>query len=307
MGARTKFKTSLKKHLRLVTAAEPVQRAGHGLVTRARGGNVASVETSGPNVDDAIDAALEELDLDEDQVDLEILSEGGDGQPARVRATPRSEISTESVAERDLGEGVEGEWDESLATAGREIVEDLLDYMGFPGEVDVLKAGKENGTPTLTLAIVDGESMGALIGRRGETLQAFQFITQLLVNRRLGHWTRVLLDIEGYRSRRERYLKDTALRAAEKAMRYRDAQELDPMIPSERRIVHLTLADHESVTTHSVGEGDNRRVIVEATPQYVEAHGGPAERSERPPDRGSSGGPAARGGGGGGGGFSRGG
>ena len=56
---------------------------------------MASVETSGPNVDDAIDAALEELDLDEDQVDLEILSEGGDGQPARVRATPRSEISTE--------------------------------------------------------------------------------------------------------------------------------------------------------------------------------------------------------------------
>ena len=93
------------------------------------------------------------------------------------------------------------------------------------------------------MAIVDGESMGALIGRRGETLQAFQFITQLLVNRRLGHWTRVLLDIEGYRSRRERYLKDTALRAAEKAMRYRESIELDPMIPSERRIVHLTLAE----------------------------------------------------------------
>src|SRR3989440_148213 len=223
MGARTKFKTSLKKHLRLVTAAE-------------------------------------------------------------------------SVAERDIGEGVEGEWDESLATAGREIVEDLLDYMGFPGEVDVLRAGKENDTPTLTMAVVDGESMGALIGRRGETLQAFQFITQLLVNRRVGHWTRVLLDIEGYRSRRERYLKDTALRAAEKAMRYREQIELDPMIPSERRIVHLTLATHEFVTTHSEGEGDNRRVIVEPTPDYVTQHGGPVKRSERPPERGSSGGPAAPGG-----------
>jgi predicted RNA-binding protein Jag len=168
--------------------------------------------------------------------------------------------------------------------------------MGFPGDVDVLGAGKENGTPTLTMAIVDGDSMGALIGRRGETLQAFQFITQLLVNRRLGHWTRVLLDIEGYRSRRERYLKDTALRAAEKAMRYRESIELDPMIPSERRIVHLTLADHESVTTHSVGEGDGRRVIVEATPQYVEAHGGPAERTERPPAPGARGGGFSRGG-----------
>src|SRR6266571_7837937 len=267
---------------------QPALRGGLGRV-QARGGNVASVETSGPTVDDAIDAALEKLDLDEDQVDLEILSEGGNGTEARVRATPRSEVA---VAVQPTAEAAEEEveWDEGLATAGREIVEDLLDYMGFPGEVDVLKAGKENGTPTLTLAIVDGESMGALIGRRGETLQAFQFITQLLVNRRVGHWTRVLLDIEGYRSRRERYLKDTALRAAEKAMRYRESIELDPMIPSERRIVHLTLAEHEFVTTHSVGEGDNRRVIVEATPQYIEAHGGPAERGERPPGPGGRGG-----------------
>jgi spoIIIJ-associated protein len=261
---------------------------------------VASVETSGPSVDEAIDAALEELDLDEDQVDLVILSEGGDGEPARVRATPRSEITSESAVERDLGEGVEGEWDESLATAGREIVEDLLDYMGFPGEVDILRAGKENGTPTLALAVVDGESMGALIGRRGETLQAFQFITQLLVNRRVGHWTRVLLDIEGYRSRRERYLKDTALRAAEKAMRYRESIELDPMIPSERRIVHLTLASHEFVTTHSEGEGDNRRVIVEPTADFVAQHGGPVARAERPVASGGRGG-FSRGGRGGGG------
>ena len=262
-----------------------------------------SVETTGPTVDDAIDAALEKLDLDEDQVELEILSEGGGGVEARVRATPRSEVTAESLATGEAGEEAAGEWDEDLATAGREIVEDLLDYMGFPGEVDVLRAGKEGGTPTLTLAVVDGESMGALIGRRGETLQAFQFITQLLVNRRIGHWTRVLLDIEGYRSRRERYLKDTALRAAEKAMRYRESIELDPMIPSERRIVHLTLASHDSVTTHSEGEGDNRRVIVEPTPDFVAKHGGPAPKSERPVAPGARGGfsRGGRGGGGGGG------
>src|ERR1700738_1130929 len=287
--------TNKAEHLAQVRV-QPAQRVGRGLA-RVRGGNVASVETTGPTVDDAIDAALEKLDLDEDQVDLEILSEGGDDQPARVRATPRAEVTAQSSAESASSEGAE--WDEGLATAGREIVEDLLDYMGFPGDVDVLGAGKENGTPTLTLAIVDGESMGALIGRRGETLQAFQFITQLLVNRRLGHWTRVLLDIEGYRSRRERYLKDTALRSAEKAMRFRESIELDPMIPSERRIVHLTLASHEFVTTHSVGEGDNRRVIVEATPEYVAQHGGPPERTERPPAPGGRGGGFSRGGRGG--------
>jgi spoIIIJ-associated protein len=262
---------------------------------------VASVETSGPTVDDAIDAALEQLDLDEDQVDLEILSEGGDGQPARVRATPRSEVAAGATIATELLEGEAGEieYDEGLATAGREIVEDLLDYMGFPGDVDILRAGKENGTPTLVMAIVDGDSMGALIGRRGETLQAFQFITQLLVNRRVGHWTRVLLDIEGYRSRRERYLKDTALRAAEKAMRFRESIELDPMIPSERRIVHLTLAEHESVTTHSEGEGDNRRVIVEPTAEYVAQHGGPSARPAG--DRAGGRGGFSRGGRGGGG------
>src|SRR5436309_540853 len=278
--------TKMPEHLARVLL-QPAQRGGHGLA-RVRGGNVASVETTGPTVDDAIDAALEKLDLDEDQVDLEILSEGDDGQPARVRATPRSEV----VAEPSITEGerdADAEWDDGLATAGREIIEDLLDYMGFPGEVDVLRAGKENGTPTLVMAVVDGESMGALIGRRGETLQAFQFITQLLVNRRVGHWTRVLLDIEGYRARRERYLKDTALRAAEKAMRYRESIELDPMIPSERRIVHMTLATHEFVTTHSEGEGDNRRVIVVPTPEYVQQHGGAAERPERPPAPGGRG------------------
>src|SRR5690242_3174219 len=80
------------KHLPPASGGPLAQRAGRDPVARARGGDVASVETTGPTVDDAIDAALEKLDLDEDQVDLEILSEGGDGQPARVRATPRSEV-----------------------------------------------------------------------------------------------------------------------------------------------------------------------------------------------------------------------
>src|SRR5437899_12020173 len=112
----------------------PVQLADRAQ-GRARGGNVASVETSGPTVDDAIDTALEQLDLDEDQVELQVLSEGGDGQPARVRATPRSEVEATSERTEDLSEGNgEVEWDESLATAGREIIEDLLDHMGFRAE-----------------------------------------------------------------------------------------------------------------------------------------------------------------------------
>ena len=147
---------------------------------------MASVETTGPTVDDAIDAALEKLDLDEDQVDLEILSEGGGDQPARVRATPRTEVNAQSGAEAEGSGGEDAadpEWDEGLATAGREIVEDLLDYMGFPGDVDVLGAGKENGTPTLTLGRRLTRSW-VMNWKACETLQAFQFITQLLVSGR---------------------------------------------------------------------------------------------------------------------------
>lgn len=277
---------------------------------------MASVEATGATVDDAIDAALDQLDLDEDQVDIEVITEGGDDQPARVRATPRAGDDEADAAVGASPEPLEepedapaptadadGGWDESLATAGREILEDLLDFMGFPGEVDVLRAGKEGGTPTIAMAVVEGDSMGALIGRRGETLQALQFISQLLVNRRVGHWTRVMLDVEGYRSRRERYLKDTALRAAERAMRYREPVEMDPMIPSERRIVHMSLAEHEYVTTHSEGEGDGRRIIVEPKESYIKERGGPTGESRGPrpgPARGGPGGGFGRGRSGGG-------
>src|SRR5205807_2889961 len=115
----------MTEHLARVLV-RPAQRVARG-PARVRGGNVASVETTGPTVDDAIDAALEKLDLDEDQVELEILSEGGGDQPARVRATPRAEVGAEPVTTGSTPEGNgEVEWDETLATAGREIVEDLL-------------------------------------------------------------------------------------------------------------------------------------------------------------------------------------
>src|SRR5437588_3971372 len=107
--------TQMAEH-QVPVRARPAQHAAPVLV-RARGGNVASVETTGPTVDDAIDAALEKLDLDEDQVDLEILSEGGDGQPAKVRATPRSEVASGEPGVTELIEAETiGEWDEGLAT-----------------------------------------------------------------------------------------------------------------------------------------------------------------------------------------------
>src|SRR5438105_12395519 len=100
-------------HQHLVPARAQAAAHAPSARARARGGNVASVETTGPTVDDAIDAALEKLDLDEDQVELEILAEGGDGQPARVKATPRSEVAAQ-VATVTAEAEAEVEWDDSL-------------------------------------------------------------------------------------------------------------------------------------------------------------------------------------------------
>src|ERR1700738_1398644 len=107
--------TKMAEH-QVLGQVQPAQSVGRAQA-RARGGNVASVEPPGPTVDDAIDAALEKLDLDEDQVELEILAEGGDGQPARVRATPRSEVTAEAPATATPEANGEVEWDEPLATA----------------------------------------------------------------------------------------------------------------------------------------------------------------------------------------------
>ena len=115
--------------------------------------------------------------------------------------------------------------------------------MDLPSDVRVDSAVIEEGLPTVELSI-HGEYGGILIGRRGETLGALQFLAGLLTSKSAERRVRVVLDAEGYRERRSRLLRDIALRAAERAQRYRQPIFLDPMSPAERRIVHMTLADH---------------------------------------------------------------
>lgn len=155
------------------------------------------------------------------------------------------------------------------------VVEELLDYMDLPSEIQVDLAEIDDGLPSIHLSI-HGQYGGILIGRRGETLSALQFLVGLITSRRAERRVRVILDAEGYRDRRARLLRDIALRAAERAQRYRQPIFLDPMVPAERRIVHLTLADHPGVSTHSVGEGDSRRVVV--SPRQAQRFGGYGSR-----------------------------
>jgi spoIIIJ-associated protein len=149
---------------------------------------------------------------------------------------------------------------EALA-AGREILETLMGHLGFEGVTVEIREGE-----TSRLNVVgdgaDREALGSLIGRKGERLSALQHLVNLMLSRRTGQWTRVLVDVEDYRGRRERQLVDLANRAAERVAETGKMLQLEPMPALERRWIHLALRDNSGVATQSIGEEPNRRVVV---------------------------------------------
>jgi predicted RNA-binding protein Jag len=144
--------------------------------------------------------------------------------------------------------------------AGRQILEDLMRHLGFDVKIEV-----ESGD-TSRLNVVGGddghEALGALIGRKGERLSALQHLVNLMLSRKMGEWTRVLVDVEDYRGRRERQLRDIAERAAARVIETGKMLQLEPMPALERRWIHLALRDHPEVATQSIGEEPNRRIVV---------------------------------------------
>lgn len=147
------------------------------------------------------------------------------------------------------------------------VVAGLLSRMGIDADVvavdnpSSVPLGPED-PPTIFLDIL-GRDLGMLIGRRGEHLSQLQYLVNTLVNRKLDEWTRVIVDVEGYRSRREESLIGLAERVARQVARSGRSIVLEPMPPNERRIIHLTLRSHPEVSTHSSGEGNQRRITVE--------------------------------------------
>ena len=149
---------------------------------------------------------------------------------------------------------------EALA-AGKEILEAVMGHLGFEGVTVEVREGE-----TSRLNVVgegaDREALGSLIGRKGERLSALQHLVNLMLSRRTGQWTRVLVDVEDYRGRRERQLVDLAARAADRVAETGKMLQLEPMPALERRWIHLALRDNEGVATQSIGEEPNRRVVV---------------------------------------------
>jgi spoIIIJ-associated protein len=199
-------------------------------------------------------------------------SEGGDRRRSRDgnRSGEASKVSDEASAEVQAAVAAgppkpEGSGDaevspEALA-AGKEILEQLVDLMGYDARVEVTEG------PTAKVTVYgandeEKEALGALIGRKGERLSALQHLVNLMLSRKMGTWTRVLVDVEDYRGRRERQLVEVANRAAERVLETGQMLQLEPMSALERRWVHLALRNTEGVATQSIGEEPMRRVVV---------------------------------------------
>jgi len=214
------------------------------------------VEVSGKTVDEAIAKALQQLGLDRSQVDVEVISEGRTGlfglggESARVLVKPLT------------GEQVEVE--SSTIEMAVDFLRRLLELMDVDADVTVRAPETPGDGLGRSSAVLDvtGDDLGILIGRRGSTLAALQYMVNHMVSRHLKSRALVSVDVERYKRRREEALIGLAQRLAEKVKTSGRTITLEPMPPNERRIVHLALAGDPQVVTASLGEGETRKVAI---------------------------------------------
>ena len=202
------------------------------------------IEITAATVEQAIEKAEAQLGLNRDQFEVEIVKEeksdilGAKGEEALIRVTPVT------PPEKDAAKVV------------TEILDTLLGLLGVTGKVEVL-------SDEIPLALdIKGDDLGILIGRRGQTLACLEYITKLIVVGRLKTWLPLSVDVAGYKERRRDSLQRLALYLAEQVKSRRHSITMEPMPADERRIVHLTLADNPDVTTQSIGEGEDRKVVI---------------------------------------------
>ena len=198
-----------------------------------------------PTVDEAIELGLKELDADRDEAEVEILSRGKTGFLGIGSEAARVRVIRISVGRDDAGVPTTAEGDTTAAGVN---VTRTLRAANDP----------ESGGPIIDLA---GEDSGLLIGRRGQTLQALQFLVNLIVRKQF-EGVRVVLDVENYRQRRELQLREMATTIAKRVAETNRSITLEPMPPADRRIIHTSLTDHPGVSTESTGEGEGRKVTV---------------------------------------------
>jgi len=225
-----------------------------------------TLEVIAPSVEEALARGLEQLSVPQDRVEVEILDEGTRGflgfgaRQVRVRLTLKQESDSETpqlVDETAPATGGDPLLDFSAQTA-----RELLAKMKLPAKVSAAYGEADESGDTPILIDIRGDDLSILIGRRAETLNALQYILGLIVSKEAQHWVQVVVDVEGYRARREKQLRQLARRMADQAVRTGKRQILEPMSSAERRIIHLELRDHPDVTSESIGEDPARKVTI---------------------------------------------
>jgi spoIIIJ-associated protein len=209
-----------------------------------------SLEISAKTVDEAIQHALKELGVSREEVEVTVLKEGKAGilglgsEEAKIKVT--------------LKKG------DNIAELARSVLEALLNMMEVSASVvpQVRPSGVETEEAAPIAFDIKGEDLGILIGRRGQTLSCLQHIVRLIVAHQMKSRVPITIDVEGYKQRRYEALQTLAWRIAEQVKAKGTPFRLEPMSAYERRIIHLTLADHPDVTTQGVGEGEGRRVVI---------------------------------------------
>jgi len=231
-----------------------------------------SVDVRAKTVEAAIEEGLNLLGVSRDEVEIEVIKEASRGilgigaSDAVVRLTV---IRPESPT--DQGPSPE-EQDEAtqIIELGTEVLSQLLTLMEIEAEVSTGEAAAQFDDEQPIVLNITGRDLGLLIGRRGETLNDLQYLTRLIVGRKLAKRVNLTVDVEGYKARRERALIELARRMANQVKETQRSAVLEPMPPNERRIVHLTLRDYAGVTTQSVGEGNRRKVMIIPESQNAE-------------------------------------
>ena len=214
---------------------------------------------SARTVDEAIELGLKELDADRDEAEVEILSRGKAGFLGIGAEVARVRVTRISAGRNAAGMPTTGEGETTAAGVATAAVGRILEAANV-NVTRTLRAANdpESGGPIIDLA---GEDSGLLIGRRGQTLQALQFLVNLIVRKQF-EGVRVVLDVENYRQRREFQLRDMATKVAVRVTQTNRSITLEPMPPADRRIIHTSLTDNPDVSTESTGEGEGRKVTI---------------------------------------------
>jgi spoIIIJ-associated protein len=229
-----------------------------------------TIETEADTIEQAIEKALKMLGVEREQITVEVLSEGKKGilgfgaQKARIRAALRK--STFHVAAPEAAEHeaeIQSPVSEAEASAltdkARTALSDILRLMGVQATVQT----KPGSAPEEVVLDIRAENSGLLIGRKGQTLEALQYlITRIASERAGGEAPHIVVDVENYRDRRRKSLEDMALRLGEKAKRQRKTVTVDALSAADRRIIHAALQDDPWVTTRSLGQGSYRRLLI---------------------------------------------